>query len=251
MKDLYSEIYGDSWKENIVLASVPLWKYENELPIANASGCLIDYASCRFLLSIAHGSIAESEWRAEVKSVDEHEGDFSVVYQPIKMNSLTQFNFIEEKQDFTEPKLVDFTYRRLTNDFTSLHVIGFVSESQFLQAERTIFKPNFNKIKPSSNGKYGFYGNVRFTGINGRFLKFEHRLEHDLKFIEKQGDFFVFRLPHKYGSHANYQGCSGAPIIDADNNIVALVSFGEKSTNSIYGIDFSKYKSALEIDVKP
>jgi hypothetical protein len=247
--DLYNQIYGDSWKENIVLASVPLWKYNGIMPIANASGCIVEYAGAKFLLSIAHATIADSEWCMEIKSVDSIGGIPTTVLQPVMMNSLREVRFIPEKNDFTEIKIVDFTYRKLPSSLTSDHVIAIVGDQQVISAERTIFKTDFEVI-PDTKKRYGFYGNVNFSGVKGRRIVFEHRLEYDLSYIKTEGEYHVFKLPHKYGAHSNYQGCSGAPIIDSDNNIVALVAFGERSTNSIYGIDISKYKATLEIEAK-
>jgi hypothetical protein len=36
--NLIKQILGNKWKEDIVLSSIPLWKYNNQIPIANAAG---------------------------------------------------------------------------------------------------------------------------------------------------------------------------------------------------------------------
>ena len=77
---LMSQIYGNQWKENIVLSCVPLWKFENEIPIANAGGCLVNYKNTKFILSIAHATIAESEWNIEV-GVDHNNIDFGTSHR--------------------------------------------------------------------------------------------------------------------------------------------------------------------------
>ena len=59
---LWRELYGNKWRENIVLASTPLWKYDlNNVPIANASGCLVDMLAAD-LFFLSHASIAQYEW---------------------------------------------------------------------------------------------------------------------------------------------------------------------------------------------
>ncbi|WP_430402293.1 hypothetical protein [Fluviicola sp.] len=246
--DLFEELLDNPWKENIVLGSLPLWKYENEFPVANASACLVDYKNTRFLLSVAHASIAKSLWRAEVKSVDYDGANFGWLYQPVEMNSLYSFKLKPELNDVSEPKLVDFTYLRVPDNFNSEHVIDIIDNEPF-SANRTVFKPNFDVLL-SKEKKYGFYGNVRFNGTKDNRLVFDHRLEHDLSYIGTDDEYHVFKLPHKYGSHLNYLGCSGAPIIDNDYNLVALVAFGRRSTNCIYGVDIKKYRSILEINSK-
>lgn len=246
--DLHDQIIGDPWKESIVLSSVPLWKYENKIPIAVASGCLIRYKKNIFIVSIAHASIAESEWNIEVKGVEKVNGKFGTIFQPVNMQALSEFRLIPEKDDFTEPKIVDFTYRQLPNDFCSKHCIAILNENEILESDRTIFTTDF-LTTPSKGKKYGFYGKVKFKGVDGQYMDFKHRLETDLEYVGIEGEFFKFRLSHKYGSHANYLGCSGAPIIDEDNNVVALVSFGRRSTNCIYGIDITKYRAALDVEL--
>lgn len=238
---------GDVWKENIVLSSIPLYKYKNSIPIANASGCLINYKGKLFIISIAHSSIAESTWNIGVNDVEEKDGELGTTFQPVDMQSLSQFELIPDSNDFTEPKIVDFTYKKLPNHFKSIHCLGIVNQNELLQSDRTIFSIDRENV-PSKSEKYGFYGKVKFKGVSGRNMVFEHRLECDLKYVGKEGDFFLFKLPHRYGSHNNYIGCSGAPIIDTSNNVVAIVSYGLRSTNCIYGIDIRKYKAALEIE---
>ncbi|MFN5208512.1 MAG: hypothetical protein ACK5D8_03390 [Bacteroidota bacterium] len=245
--DLMKEIIGDSWKENIVLASIPLWKYDNEIPIANASGCLIKYKGKLFIISIAHSSIAESTWNVGANDVEEKNGELGTTYQPVDMQSLSQFQLVTETNNFTEPKIVDFTYRKLPEDFKSTHCIGIINQNEIIQSDRTVFETDLD-FEPSISDKYGFYGKVKFKGVTGRHMNFEHRLESNLKYLRTEDEFLVFELPHKYGSHSKYIGCSGAPIIDTNNNVVALVSFGLRSTNCIYGIDIRKYKAVLEIE---
>jgi hypothetical protein len=249
-KHLWEQIHDSEWKQEIVLASVPLWKYnDDEVPIAVASACLIDYLGSRFVLSIAHASIAVSTWNAEIKTVSKDtDSTYGTTLQPVNMGYLTEINF--EDDDSTEPKIVDFTYRKVKPDTSSYHDIALLGDGQTLGAARTVFTPNFD-IVPSPLKKYGFYGKVRFGGVEGRRIIFEDKLEHDLTYVREEGEYFIFKLSHKYGSHDNYRGCSGAPIIDEDLNLIGLVSYGVKSQNLIYAINIAKYRAALEIETKP
>lgn len=245
---LFVQIKGDSWKKNIVLASVSLWKCdENNVTVANASACLIDYNGGRFILSIAHGTIAESEWRVEVKGVDEDNGELGTLQQPVNMQSIAAFRFREDHKDFTEPRIVDFTYHLVADDFSSIHTIGYYNDGTLIQGARTVFAPDV-QVKPSHSKKYGFFGNTRFGGVEGRRIIFQPRLEDNLRYLGNKEGHLVFKLPGKYGSHASFRGCSGAPIIDEDNKLAALVSFGEASTNCIYGVDIAKYFPILQTE---
>lgn len=248
---IWNDILQNDWQLDIVLSSVPLWKYDHDLvPVANASGCLVDYAGARFLLSIAHASIARDEWHFEVQTLKIFEdGRAGTWIQPVTMNFLTEFRLIEETNEVTLPKVVDFTYRKITPQIGSQQNIIFANGAMWT-GERKIFQPDFN-IKPDHKKKYGFFGQVRFSGVKGTRILFDHQLEDNLTYEGKDGNEFIFKLPHPYGSHKNYQGCSGAPIIDEDGNLIALVSYGLKSTNCIYGIDINRYRAALEIEAGP
>lgn len=244
---LWEKIKDSAWKQEIVLASVPLWKYKDGIPIAVASACLIDFMNCRFLLSIAHASIATSIWCMEIKGVVKDEnGALGTVLQPIDMGFLTEINLENE----SNPKIVDFTYRKLPPDTTSYQVLSIIRNDKVFGAERSVLKAKYDIILCKTT-KYGFYGKVRFGGVKDRQIIFEDRLEDDLTYMGTEGDYFVFKLSHKYGSHDNYRGCSGAPIIDENKNLIGLVSYGIKSKNLIYALNISNYLSALEIETKP
>jgi hypothetical protein len=248
---LWNEIYNNEWKQQIVLASIPLWKYDaNLFPLANASGCLIDYAGSRFLLSIAHASIAVDEWNFEVETLNiSDNGEAGTKIQPFSMQFLTEASLLDKTINFTKPKIADFTYKRISKELDSRHDVLF-ADGRIMTAKRTIFTPKFDRI-PSMDKRYGFFGQVRFAGVEGQRIVFDHRLEDNLKYVGKQGHEFVFELPHPYGSHKNYQGCSGAPIIDEDGELIGLVSYGLKTTNCIYATDINRYRAALDIEAGP
>ncbi|MBZ4033907.1 hypothetical protein K6T82_03965 [Flavobacterium sp. 17A] len=248
-KYLWDQIKDNEWRKQIVKASVPLWKYKNGEPIAVASACIVEYMNCRFVLSIAHATIASSIWHMEVHSAEQvEEGQWRTKLQPLEMGFLTEFYF--EKNNVTDPKMVDFTYRMLKPSISSFQVLNDPENNTIVGFERAVLKANFD-ISPSKNKKYGFYGKVRFGGVKDQQIIFEDRLEEDLTYVGEEGQYFVFELSHKYGSHDNYRGCSGAPVIDQDNNLIGLVSYGIKSKNLIYAINISKYRSVLEIETKP
>lgn len=244
-------ITNNPWNENLVLSSVPMWKLNGIVPIANASGCLVTYKGSRFLISIAHATIAESEWHFEASNriQDPKTGAWGVFFRNLKMSCLTQFELIPESNDFTIPELVDFTYRKIPDDTESEHVLQIHSNEK-IACNRTIFNLN-DPIKPSSKFKYGFFGNIKFGGLVEHTIIYSLKIENNLSFVGEEENYYIFKLPHKYGSHENYIGCSGAPIIDENNNLVALVAFGDREKNSIYGIKIEKYLAALEIEANP
>lgn len=248
----YFDILKDPWNENIVLSSVPMWKYKDGVPVANASGCLVDYSNSRFILSVAHSTIAISEWNFEVSSAakNPNNDEWETVIQPVNMQFLTQFELIPNTDNFTEPKIVDFTYRKVPNLQLSEHVIEVSNDFKKISALRTVF--NIDKtIHPTTEMKYGFFGYTKFSGVEGRKILFEPRLENNLSYVGEKDDYYIFKLPKKYGGHNKYKGCSGAPVIDSNNNLLGLVAFGDRKENSIYSIKIEKYLAALKIEADP
>ena len=71
----------------------------------------------------------------------------------------------------------------------------------------------------------------------------------DMSFIKEDNEFYVFKLDGKHLGHINYQGCSGAPILEDNGKMVGLVVKGNEEKNLIYGIKISLYKSLLEVDL--
>jgi len=244
-------IMENPWNENLVLSSVPMWKLDGTIPIANAAGCFVTYKGSRFLISVAHATIAESEWHFEASNriQNPETGQWGVFFRNLTMSCLTEFKLIPETNDFTIPELVDFTYRKVPENTESEHVLQIVNNER-IAANRTVFNLNY-PINPSTMSKYGFFGNIKFGGLVNNTIIYSLRIENNLSYIGEEGNYYIFKLPHKYGSHENYIGCSGAPIIDENNNLVALVAFGDREKNAIYGIKIEKYLAALEIEANP
>ena len=83
------------------------------------------------------------------------------------------------------------------------------------------------------------FGNTYFGG--------ELKIYTELAYLRTEGDYFVFKLPFKHPGHEHFQGCSGAPILNADGQPVALVCCGEESNDEIWGISLEKFKVAIDI----
>jgi hypothetical protein len=64
-----------------------------------------------------------------------------------------------------------------------------------------------------------------------------------------EDDLLAFHLPVEHPGHEYFYGCSGAPIIDAEGHVVALVCKGDMETSTVYGISLRRYQVALDIHV--
>ncbi len=73
----------------------------------------------------------------------------------------------------------------------------------------------------------------------------EYRRCYEMTYEGKVGDFHAFKLPGEHPGHDYFNGCSGAPIIDVDGNVVALVTEGSISEKRIYGVPIETYLLTL------
>ena len=51
--------------------------------------------------------------------------------------------------------------------------------------------------------------------LAGKSLITELRTYTNLKYMGDEDDYYVFELPFEHPGHEHFQGCSGAPIVDA------------------------------------
>lgn len=101
---------------------------------------------------------------------------------------------------------------------------------------------------PNDEDEYGFFGLVR-RELVGENLNRTEKLETGLKFVGKEGNYFRFKPHGSIKEDLDYQGCSGAPILDQKGHLVGLVKGGRKEEGIIIGTPTSGINK-LMIDVE-
>ena len=87
---------------------------------------------------------------------------------------------------------------------------------------------------PTKEERYGFYGKIRHM-YEGRVLHMTPTFKHSLTFHTTKGDFHMFLAPDRILDSEDYEGCSGAPILDSQGRIVALACAVVRGSKIIYG----------------
>lgn len=229
------------WLQKLILSSIPLRQLGADLnPVRVASGCLVDYGGKRILLTVAHATGNMCNWAIEVE-FDKSKGK-TLCYQLGRMHFLKSVA-LEAREIKVED--VDFSYVEVPS-----HVVPRyqrISRQGDIRVDRPreILEPDFS-LEPSKDKTYGFSGQVMSKCI-GSYLLSLPVIYPDLTFEGADGDYTVFRLPMDHPGHEYFKGCSGAPILDSDGNVVALVCFGVVRENAIYGISLREYRTALDI----
>jgi len=110
--------------------------------------------------------------------------------------------------------------------------------------------------EPDAGIRYGFAGHTKpslenhaLIAADVKFCFTELRVCFPLSFVGQCDDLFAFRLPVEHPGHEYFHGCSGAPIIDEQSRVVALVCEGNFEDSIIYGVSLRRYQVALDVHV--
>lgn len=227
------------WISEIILSSIPLRQFNHKRqPVGFASGCLVDYSGKRMILTVAHATDNDKNWGIEVKA---HNNIATQVYLIGAMMFLTRGNTLDGTTE-----RVDFSYATVPNDLQPYqHKMD--DSGKIINHEPKVIQVIDFAVLPDKEKKYGFFGGTNYE-MDGQLLKSEGRLVIDLKFVGAKKDYNIFKLPVKHPGHKYFRGTSGAPILDSDGKVVALVCGGCEKDDLIYGITLHRYKSALDVE---
>lgn len=102
---------------------------------------------------------------------------------------------------------------------------------------------------PNIDNTFGFFGNTKCNYRGMSLISFP-KLVNNLKFHKTFGDFHKFRLPKTITNKEEFEGCSGAPIIDSLGNVVAVACMVVTGTNLVYGFSISKCIELIDYTIK-
>ncbi len=226
-----------AWLEWVALTSIPVRHLDqNDLPIGSASGCLLDYKGRRFLLSAAHAiSMRSTGWVMEMESNSRGTEFFRIP----RMNYVGEI--VRGKGRMRE---IDLCYIEVPPNLGSifrLHTPMVVGPPQ----PRHVFETDLSSI-PTHDQLFGFSGHVRLERHGDVGLAGELAVYPGLSFLRSEDDFHVFKLPVPHPGHEHFQGCSGAPIVNAKRELVGIVSGGDADDDTIRGVSLTRYKYVLD-----
>jgi hypothetical protein len=238
------------------VSSVALAKInEANLPDGFASGCLMDYHGRRLLLTVAHAT---------------HKGPplaLALGWDPalrrVKLWRFGGLNFLARGQLSTGIKLqemkldeVDFAYVDVPSEHEPRLEKIDAQTGNIVESRACTIWPATAIAEPEAGVRYGFAGHTKpsledhaLIAADVKFCFTELRVCFPLSFVEQREDLFAFRLPVEHPGHEYFRGCSGAPIIDDEGRVVALVCEGSVEDSIIYGVSLRRYQVALDVHI--
>jgi hypothetical protein len=129
--------------------------------------------------------------------------------------------------------------------FASLKSPNMTPRGIFDEHPRHVFKSDL-ATKPDEKDIFAFAGQIKPEMHGKTALVMEMAVYPGLRFLRSENEFHVFELPVPHPGHGYFRGCSGAPIVDRNKRVVALVCNGDLATNTIRGVSIARYRFAFE-----
>lgn len=226
------------WLQWMLVTSIPL-RHLDEAgnPIGIASGCLVVSNGRKFLLSVRHAIRPDSKgWAIELDYDPQRHG--TEMYWP------KQFLYMTEMQkDSGILSYVDFCFTEVAADLQPIYANRTPYSTSDVRP-RHIFQVE-DLAEPTQAGVFAFSGQVKPEMHGPEAMATEMNVYPGLRFLRSEGPNHVFQLPVEHPGHESYRGCSGAPIVEMDRRVVALVSSGDEDTGTVTGVAISRAVIAL------
>ena len=241
-------------QSKLEISSVPLIKINDaKLPGGFASGCLMDYNGKRLLLTVAHAAkkgpplCLALGWDPKTRKVG--------LWRLGALNFLAKLQ-LDVKGDLQKSNVpdIDFAYVDVPTDLDPKLEKIDPQTGNILQSRSCTVWSESAIAEPTAEGRYGFAGHTMpsledhtLIAPDVKFCCTVHRICFPLTYIGQEDDTCAFRLPVEHPGHDYFRGCSGAPIIDEEGHVVALVSKGSEEDSIVFGISLRWYQFALDI----
>jgi hypothetical protein len=224
---------------NLILASIPLVALDQARdPIASASGCVVAYRDLRVLLTVYHATGAQGNWAA-LDGYDPATG--------VRLLPLGELGFFLKGGLSSKFKPVDFAFVRVRDDFAPRWQHVTPQNGIEFEHPRTVLPTTLRAI-PLAGVSYGFAGIVHADRASAA-LYGDTQVEYGISLIDEDEEWCYFALNHPHPGDDEYRGCSGAPILDSSDTLVALLVGRGKHPDSIRALPLAKYRAAVDLSL--
>lgn len=225
------------WLHWVSLTSLPLYQLDREeKPVGVASGCLVNIGGRKLILSVSHAT-GSGRWVAEIQ--------FDVTLDKTLIHHFgRQWTAQHLNQTISMSERLDFSFTEVPVNFFSMmqerNSVGKVVNQRL----RHEFVTSLADI-PVKDEVYAFTGRVHTAQLDETTYWSEPTVYPGLRYRHTEGLYHVFELPVEHPGHKAFKGCSGAPIVDRQQRIVALVCSGDVDSNTITGVSIHHIAQAI------
>jgi hypothetical protein len=228
-------------RADLLLASIPLVERGSDgLVIGACSAALVRYRERRVILTVAHSTANEGNWGV-VERCEPATGQ-------TRLYQLGAFTYVW-KGTIGESSLrpVDVAFVRVPDSlspiFQRINARTFAVEEEVARYELSTELD----LEPRKGTLYGFAGAAE-VDMAMRSVFGDIRTEDSLTLSGSDDDWYYFDLNRPHPGDKYYKGCSGAPILDADLGLVALVAGRRDGTDEIRALRLSRFRSVLDAE---
>lgn len=217
---------------------------DNSAPVSFGSGFIVLYNGRHFLLSVAHVTdTGPYKIAIELGLPTDERG---VIFKPVggfyhfDTFSIGAPELLLEVEDlFKNGERLDVSFAELTIDFPLIQQEMDLGAFKVEEGGKAILEIE-NIVQPTKDKKYCFFGRVKHipTGIvkdNLPQIKMENTLKYGLDYLSSNKQFHRFIAREIINDSAEYQGCSGAPILDENGFVVAIACAVRPKSKIVYG----------------
>lgn len=249
MKEMFVE-------ELMVLSSIQLFMANPDYirPEAFGTGCIVKYREEFYLLSVFH-VIKHDDLNMFLETNMEPDKN-SVPVIPVGNFMFFDLLKIHKHANSEELlKLIDEGGERLDITFAKLENLPPLLQPEidfgFMKIEKgsKVYLNLDCIVEPTREEVYGFFGKINHT-YNGLYLSMQPTIKNDLKYQSSNKLFHKFLAPEIIKSKSDYEGCSGAPILDSEGRLVALACKVVEGTKLIYGFSIQECIKLLNIAIE-
>ncbi|HTM65537.1 MAG TPA: hypothetical protein VL093_04405 [Flavipsychrobacter sp.] len=222
---------------------------DNSTPVSFGSGFIVLYNGRHFLMSVAHVTDMGSPYKIAIElglATDER----GVPLKPIgglyhfDAFSIGDPSLVKEVEDlFKNGERLDISFAELAVDFPLIQQELDFGAFKVEEGGKAILEIK-NIVQPTKGKKYCFFGRIRHkpTGLvkgNLPEIKMENTLKYGLDYLSSNEKFHRFLSREVIYDSADYQGCSGAPILDENGCVVAIACAVRPNSKLVYGFPIS------------
>lgn len=235
-----------------ILSTIPVNSIDSKThkPCSMGSGCFVNYKGHLIFLTVLHAVEVKTDILHGIVVDYDSEKCRTVLYE-VNDFSICAMGDLRTK----EVDIIDFAMKKFSTPMPPCKfLINKNHIGEFEKIDRIPLTSDLS-VAPTTNEKYGFCGLIKGSLIETEtVLRLYSTLAYydNLRYLKSENSYHIFVLENKNYSHKDFQGTSGAPIIDSKGNLVSLVMSGHQSPNNsnewiIYGVNLSKFSTVIDV----